>query len=620
MKIKLPNFTKRLMAVAAVFSMATSAFAGDIPGAAEAKAGDIGRHETASDVNEWVNPENGVYGIHVFAVDENLWDSQFFIVFSDKVVPAGTSIHIKFDYRKAEGSGTVKFNAQGHANPHSYVNNDGWGELEATEDWQTYEVSFEASGEIRTLAVNASIGRENGTLYMRNIVITVNFNDAVVTKETTADEADMEEAPIIEVPAATIAQPHNTIVNYDKMSRDYDNENVAKAVFVGRDAASGDKMFVLDKTVKYGNDKVFAFLSDTSVTKNAWEVQFFAHWENVVDTAGNQNTTKVLSFDYKVDFEAAGAWNVSHDDIATGAGNQGAKWGAITPTTEWKHYEDIITDNWFFELHLSGRRTENEFQNWGDPYNIFLKNVVLSVDGKVVAQSNDLTTVAGTEVVTNDNIFSEGGLLLEREGSEIVVVGLAYANVTNVTIPNTVTKIADGAFYNCTSLTNVTIPESVTSIGNNAFHNCTGVKTLVVPKSVTSIGTDAFKNVKNVINISKITNGQWGAESLSTMPRDTIYVNETITKVEYVHDTLFVFRSVSVNDQSLGMSIYPNPTSSFVTVECDHEFSYVLTTSAGSPLRRGEGSSTYVIDLSDYADGVYLLYSTDGALYTINKE
>ena len=32
MKIKLPNFTKRLMAVAAVFSMATSAFAGDIPG------------------------------------------------------------------------------------------------------------------------------------------------------------------------------------------------------------------------------------------------------------------------------------------------------------------------------------------------------------------------------------------------------------------------------------------------------------------------------------------------------------------------------------------------------------------------------------------------------------
>lgn len=608
MKIKLPNFTKRLMAVAAVFSMATSAFAGDIPGAANAKVGDIGRHETASDVNEWVNPENGVYGLHVFAVDENPWDSQFFIVFSDKVVPAGTPIDVKFDYRKAEGSGTVKFNAQGHADPHAYVNNDGWGELEATEDWQTYEGSFEASGEIRTLAVNASIGRENGTLYMRNIVIECNYDEVVVTKETTADEADMEEAPIIEVPEVQepLITPPSTIVDYAKIGM----ADASDSFIWSKQDESGK---YLPKPAKYDDDIVLAFKVDTSAV-NHWDVSFH------VDLTSYTFTDKaILSFEYKDDYEVGGnMWwhngaNQRHDGLMPWDGA-----AQLARGMDWLKFEDALVPadslyEWEIQLGPEGKKPALAF-------NTFIRNLTLTIDGKEVYNLSKAANPVKNAIAKNDNLYSDDGLIFEQGKTGLVLVGCFNGNVTNVTIPNTVTKIADGAFYNCTSLTNVTIPESVTSIGNNAFHNCTGLKTLVVPKSVTSIGTDAFKNVKNVINISKITNSQWGAESLSTMPRDTIYVNETITKVEYVHDTLFVFRSVSVNDQSLGMSIYPNPTSSFVTVECDHEFSYVLTTSAGSPLRRGEGSSTYVIDLSDYADGVYLLYSTDGALYTINKE
>ena len=608
MKIKLPNFTKRLMAVASVFSMATSAFAGDIPGAAEAKAGDIGRHETASDVNEWVKPENGVYGLHVFAVDENPWDSQFFIVFSDKVVPAGTPIEIKFEYRKAEGSGTVKFNAQGHADPHSYVNNDGWGELEATEDWQEYEAEIEASGEIRTLAVNASIGRENGTLYMRNIVIECNYDEVVVTKKTTADEADMEEAPIIEVPEVQepLITPPSTIVDYAKIGM----ADASDSFIWSKQDESGK---YLPKPAKYDDDIVLAFKVDTSAV-NHWDVAFHVDLHSITFT-----DKAVLSFEYKDDYAVGGTmwWhngaNQRHDGLMPWAGE-----AQLARGMDWLKFEDALVPadslyEWEIQLGPEGKKPALAF-------NTFIRNLTLTIDGKEVYNLSKAANPVKNAIAKNDNLYSDDGLIFEQGKTGFVLVGCFNENVTNVTIPNTVTKIADGAFYNCTSLTNVTIPESVTSIGNNAFHNCTGLKTLVVPKSVTSIGTDAFKNVKNVINISKITNSQWGAESLSTMPRDTIYVNETITKVEYVHDTLFVFRSVSVNDQSLGMSIYPNPTSSFVTVECDHEFSYVLTTSAGSPLRRGEGSSTYVIDLSDYADGVYLLYSTDGALYTINKE
>ena len=48
--------------------------------------------------------------------------------------------------------------------------------------------------------------------------------------------------------------------------------------------------------------------------------------------------------------------------------------------------------------------------------------------------------------------------------------------VTEIVIPDTVTKIKDYAFYYCTSLTRVVIPDGVTSIGDYAFLGCTNLK------------------------------------------------------------------------------------------------------------------------------------------------
>jgi len=69
---------------------------------------------------------------------------------------------------------------------------------------------------------------------------------------------------------------------------------------------------------------------------------------------------------------------------------------------------------------------------------------------------------------------------------------LDCTSLINVTIGNNVTSIGGGAFDDCTSLTSVTIGNSVTSIGDGAFFNCVSLTNVTIPSSVTGIGADAF--------------------------------------------------------------------------------------------------------------------------------
>ena len=74
--------------------------------------------------------------------------------------------------------------------------------------------------------------------------------------------------------------------------------------------------------------------------------------------------------------------------------------------------------------------------------------------------------------------------------------------VKDLVIPNSVTKIGNYAFYNCTSLSSVTIPNSVTSIGSSAFSGCTGLTSVTIPNSVTSIDWYAFYGCTGLTSVT----------------------------------------------------------------------------------------------------------------------
>ena len=54
--------------------------------------------------------------------------------------------------------------------------------------------------------------------------------------------------------------------------------------------------------------------------------------------------------------------------------------------------------------------------------------------------------------------------------------------LTNIVIPNTITKIEDDAFYYCTFLKSIKIPKSIVKIGAGAFSYCMGLEQIEVEK------------------------------------------------------------------------------------------------------------------------------------------
>ena len=65
-------------------------------------------------------------------------------------------------------------------------------------------------------------------------------------------------------------------------------------------------------------------------------------------------------------------------------------------------------------------------------------------------------------------------------------------SLTNITIPDSVTKIGENAFENCFGLESITLPDSLETIGDLAFINCKSLKAITIPENVTYIGENAF--------------------------------------------------------------------------------------------------------------------------------
>ena len=100
----------------------------------------------------------------------------------------------------------------------------------------------------------------------------------------------------------------------------------------------------------------------------------------------------------------------------------------------------------------------------------------------------------------------------------------ADAELTSLTIPDSVTTIGNLSFWSCSLLTSVTLSDKLTTIGQSAFLNCSALTSLTLSNKVTTIGTEAFLGcLKLTVTIqqtdpTKITLGNRSFGAINLLP------------------------------------------------------------------------------------------------------
>lgn len=98
------------------------------------------------------------------------------------------------------------------------------------------------------------------------------------------------------------------------------------------------------------------------------------------------------------------------------------------------------------------------------------------------------------------------------------------ANVTGVTIPDSVTSIEGDTFLKCTNLTSVIIPDSVENIDSRAFGAC-GITSITIPAGVNRISNRAF------LKCSKLTEIAVSPDNQTYTSEDGVLYNKEKTKL-----------------------------------------------------------------------------------------
>ena len=146
------------------------------------------------------------------------------------------------------------------------------------------------------------------------------------------------------------------------------------------------------------------------------------------------------------------------------------------------------------------------------------KSVIIPTSVKIIGNNAFKNTVLLENVTIPDSVIRiENGAFSENRHLKSVVLpaGLeyigdeAFANcekLTNIILPNSITHIGRRAFERCYSIENLALPEGLTKISPEAFIGCGGIKHLTLSQKLTHIGARAFFGCRNLEAIS-IPNG-----------------------------------------------------------------------------------------------------------------
>lgn len=129
----------------------------------------------------------------------------------------------------------------------------------------------------------------------------------------------------------------------------------------------------------------------------------------------------------------------------------------------------------------------------------------ITVDNiKYYIDNGEATIAVQDETLSGDIIIPES---ITHEGRSYTVVRTtngAFQNtdITSISLPNSITSLGNGCFYNCHKLISVKLPDNITSLGNETFSTCSHLSSIELPNTLTALGNYCFILCKELSEIT----------------------------------------------------------------------------------------------------------------------
>ncbi len=165
---------------------------------------------------------------------------------------------------------------------------------------------------------------------------------------------------------------------------------------------------------------------------------------------------------------------------------------------------------------------------------VYIPDSVENLDDGFMNETFNLNTIELSK--TNQNFILKDGILYNKDMT--LLIRATNSIDSKVSIPNTVVKICNGAFYSVKKLESIIIPNSVTTIGKQAFCRCDNLNNIELPNSVTTIEDKAFERCSSITKID-LPNQLLEIEKslfLFCEKLEKINISESVTKI---HDSAF---------------------------------------------------------------------------------
>ncbi len=129
------------------------------------------------------------------------------------------------------------------------------------------------------------------------------------------------------------------------------------------------------------------------------------------------------------------------------------------------------------------------------------------------------------------SFFDANGMLLTKNGKELLCVPTALKSQMTITIPADTMRIGGDAFGGFSQLTSIVIPEGVAEIGDYAFSYCTALSSVKLPQSLTKIGGCAFRDCS--LTSLVLPNGleSIGARAFEGCKLSSISIPDSVTRI-----------------------------------------------------------------------------------------